>query len=186
MVFGIDDYLIAATVVSVGTQIYGSISGANAEKEAQERQRALTEQQIAELEARQRINEQVIREKSAYAQSNYQTAFSSSGRAGAGIGGIIKMRKDTEDNIALSRRDLEFKAYMMRAGADIDAELASDRMTASYITGVGTLLGAAGNLYATNKMIGPNKPGITDSSALPTTSGVLNRSPRNVLMQESL
>jgi hypothetical protein len=53
-----------------------------------------------------------------------------------------------EENIANSRREAEFKAQMLRAGADIDSQLASDSITAAWIGAGGTAISSGANIYS--------------------------------------
>ena len=136
--------MVGTAVVSTGLSIWGTISGAQAQEEAAQRKQALANAQANEMMERELINEQIMREKSAEAQSGYRASWGSSGKEGGGIGGVLKMQKDLAENISLSRRDAEYKANMLRAGAQMETDLYSDRVTASYITGAGTLIGGVG------------------------------------------
>jgi hypothetical protein len=71
-------------------------------------------------------------------------SFAASGVEGGGIGTKLMIHRNLESNLLNARRDADFKARMLRAGAEADAQLASDIMTAGYIrTGASTIGGAA-------------------------------------------
>jgi hypothetical protein len=144
---GVEIGLGAVAAVGVGTKIVGDIVGANAQADAAKREAALKNQQADELLSRQSVNERIMLEQDQQAEHEFGAAFASTGREGGGIGGMLTIHKNTLDAIANTRRDAEFKAQMIRAGAESDIQLASDRTTASYITGAGTLLSAGAQAY---------------------------------------
>lgn len=151
--------LIATAVVGGGAQIYGQIASAQAKKDAAEKEAALKGMQADEILQRQAINEQTMLEQSDRIEKDYGASLGAV-HAGGGIGGIMQIHANTLDNIKNSRRDAEFKSKMLRLGADIETSLASDAITASYISGAGTFLTSAAQSYSTFK--GPGKAkGIT-------------------------
>ncbi len=135
---------------------YGQISSASAQAEAQRADAAAKRLQADELLARQAINEQIMRDQSERMESSAGSGSAMSGLEGGGLGGIMSIRKTTLENIALSRRDAEFKAKMLRMGADVQSELASDMMTAGIISGAGTV--AQSGLQVANLYKGPKSP----------------------------
>lgn len=163
--------LVGATVAGAGLSIYGQIRAAQAQEEAARRDAELKEMQATELLDRQAINERAMLEASEDAQSNFMSAFASSGAEG-GIGGVVQIHRRTLDAISNSRREAQFKAKMLRMGAQIEMSLASDKATAGYITGAGTALGTIGSLAGAFKGPGDAKslPGVSQS-ALPYGSG---------------
>lgn len=146
--------LAGTAIAGTGLSIYGQIRAAQAQEEAAQREAALKEMQAQELLGRQLINERIMREQGLQAESNYATSFASSGREG-GLGGQVQIYTNTMESIRNSRREAEFKAKMLRMGADIELGLASDRKTAGYITGAGTAIGAIPQLYSSLR--GPGK-----------------------------
>jgi hypothetical protein len=131
----------------LATSVYGQIKSGADRAGAQEYQAALKNIQANELLEREAINEQIMREKAELMSLDYGAAFAASGREGAGLGGILKIHKNVEDSIANSRRDAEFKARMLRAGAEIDTKLASDLVSASYVGAGGTILTGVAKAY---------------------------------------
>ncbi len=149
-------FLGAMFLLGTAMTAYGQISSAAAQADAQRADAAAKRLQADELLARQAINEQIMREQSTRAELTYGSAFAATGVEGGGLGGIMRLRKTTLENIALSRRDAEFKAKMLRMGADVQSELASDMMTAGIISGVGTI--AQSGLQVANLYKGPKSP----------------------------
>lgn len=145
---GMEIPLIIGMVAGTGTQVAGGIMAANSQADAQNRNAALKKLQADELLSRQTINEKIMRDQAEKVAKGYSVGFAASGREGAGIGGMLQIKRDTEENILNSRREAEFKAQMLRSGADIDQSLASDYQTASYITGAGSLLSGGANIYS--------------------------------------
>jgi len=144
---GVAEGAAAVAIAGTALNIYGQISGAAARKGAAEKDAYHKRLQADELLSRQAINEQIIREQSEKAGLRYGSAFASTGREGAGIGGILEIKEAAEESIKNSRRDAEFKASMLRIGADIDTQLASDMMTAGYFSAGGTLLSSGADIY---------------------------------------
>ncbi len=140
---------IAAAIAAVGAgvAIYGEIAGANSRADALRADSRNKNRQADELLARQRINEAILRDQSEFSQRDYVASFAATGVEGSGLGGVVRLRKNLEEQISNSRRDAEFKARMLRAGANVDSQLASDAMTAGYLRGTGTALTAAGSGY---------------------------------------
>lgn len=141
-----DPFTIMA-VVGTGMQIYGAISGASQQQEAAEVNAEMKRLQAKELLERQSINEQLIREQS----EDDQLHIGGSSFGSTGIGDVLKVRRITEENISRSRRDAEFKATMLRKGADIETSLASDQMTGTILTGIGTGISAGATAYSRYK-----------------------------------
>lgn len=132
-----------AAIVGAGTAIYGAISSASAKASAAQQDAALKNEQADELLSREAVNEQLIQTQSTQSQLEYGAGAASMGREGGGIGGILQIQKNTAITMANSQRDAQFKAQMLRAGANIATNLASDELTSSYVTGAGTLLTGA-------------------------------------------
>ncbi len=130
--------IIAA--VGTGTQVYGSISSANNQAEAQRRDAALKNEQANEILAREAINRTAIDKQTVLDQGAYAAAFAASGREGGGIGGQIDIFNSAQEIISNARREAKYKSDALRQGADIQASLASDIVSSSYYTGAGTLL----------------------------------------------
>lgn len=146
--------LLASTALGTGLSIFGQIKGASAQAEAQARQADAKRFQAAELLQRQEINERIMRE-----QAEFQERFAgmrSRGTTNTGLGDVLRIRRDLESNLLTSRREAEFKAKMLRMGADVETQLASDLKTAGWLSSGGTLLTSAASTY--NIMRGPSKP----------------------------
>lgn len=158
---------IGMGVVAVGglaTSIYSEISGAAAKSEAAQKNAMIKGMQADELMYRQAYNEQLMREQSERAQLDPGADLAASGREGGGIGAMLEIKKVTDENIAASRRESEFKAKMLRMGADVDAQLSSDLIAAGYVGAAGSLLSGAAQAY--NLYKGPSK-----SPSLPNPKG---------------
>lgn len=157
--------LIALAAIGTAATIYGQISAANAQAEAQQREIELKKIQANEMLERQAINEQIMRDKEAWLENH---AGSDNGTSGSSLVGIMRYRKDLAQNIATSRREAEFKAGMLKMGAEADAKLASDTMTAGYISGAGTLLTGAANVgYQYSQAKSPSAPPSNKVASLP-------------------
>jgi len=153
---GIEAGLILGATAAVGTgvQIAGQLSEALARKEYAREQARIANLQATELLERQVINEGILRERGE--ELITRIGGSTSGLATSGVGQILKVKQDIEQNILLSRRDAEFKAQMIREGAEAQMELESDRFTGSILTGVGT--GIVGGVGLYNQLKPSRKP----------------------------
>lgn len=140
--------LAIISVIGTGVQLIGGILSAASQSEASEANAQNKRAQAAELLDRQAINEQLMRDQGKATARMYASRAAYSKGEGAGIGGVLKIHSDVESNIMNSRRDAEFKAKMLRAGADIDSDLASDIYTAGVLTSVGGVMQGAGSAYS--------------------------------------
>jgi hypothetical protein len=139
--------LAGMAAVGAGISIYGQIKAAQDKEEAAQFEAYLKGLQADEMMSREAINEGIMRDEAFRSGLAHQAAFSGTGREGGGIGGILTIKETTDRNIQLARRDAEFKASMLRKGADMDQKLASDLMTSGYIGAAGTLLTSSASLY---------------------------------------
>lgn len=141
----------AAIPLAVGGGLlsaYGQIQAGKAQAAAASRNAAIKRLQAEELLQRVEINiGEVFRESRIIAG----TQASSYAAAGVGLDGtpllVIEetLARATEE-AALMRRDANFQASMLRAGADIEERQGKDLKKASYIGAAGSLLGTAFNV----------------------------------------
>jgi hypothetical protein len=149
-------FLIGASILGLGLNLWGTLTGASAQASAAEANARAKAQQADELLAREQINEDIMREQSRRSELSYASG-AAMGESGGGIGGILTMKKDLETSINNSRHEADFKAKMLRAGAEIDSNLASDMQTAGALSGAGTLLSTGADFYSKWKKYGsPN------------------------------
>lgn len=140
-----------AAIVGTATSVYGQIKGAQAQSEANEAKANLQREEADELLDRQAMNEKILRQNAAQAGLEYSATVGSNGLDQSGIGGLLTIQKNLDQTVSDTRREADFKAKMLRAGADIETGLASDMVTASYIAGGGNILGAAAKGYSAFK-----------------------------------
>lgn len=140
---GLEIPLLIGSLAGTGMQVAGGIMSANAQADAAKRSADLKNLQASELLDRQRINEGIIREKSAQAEAHTQASIYS-----GGLGYAVLQHAETERNVILSRREAEFKAKMLRENAEADLKLSSDAMAAANLSAFGTILGGASRTIA--------------------------------------
>jgi len=123
------------TMATVGAKIYeGAVQADAAERKAE-----LDIEQANELLQRERINEDLLIKKEKEMET-YGTYLSGSrGTQDTGLGARLKLYENLQQALSNMRRESLFKAKMIRAGAEVSRELASDIQ-------VGTALSAAGGL----------------------------------------
>lgn len=127
--------LIAAGI-GAGLQVYGQVKGASDRAEAAQAEAVLKNQQADELLSRELINEDVMRRQAGFEELHTTQ-----------LGQVLAIHGNLKEGLRNSRRDAEFKARMLRSGADIDTKLASDLVSSSYIGAGGTLLGLGTQVY---------------------------------------
>jgi hypothetical protein len=139
----------AAIIAGVGTavSVYGMIAQSQKQSEAQSAAADLKNKQASELDQRQAINESIMRQKSLEAQSRISALGGETGVEGGNLGSVIRMQRDLAQQIAVSRREEQFKANMLRLGGEVDQRLSSDIASAGWISGTGTLLTGAAKTY---------------------------------------
>lgn len=152
-----------SSLVGSGLSIYGGYEQAEAAKDVAaaeaaalkrkaEFERALKNEQADEILKREQINARYIEKEVPRLQGEYATAFAASGRQG-GIGGMVRIKRQIAESLTLSRQDAEYKARMLRAGADIDVTLATEagsRLISGAERGyTGTILGGVGSALPT-------------------------------------
>lgn len=138
-------------IAGVGTLVnaVGQISGANAQADAARKQAVLKNQQADELLSREAINEQILHDE-AKSEMLSGAHEAGGGSEGGGIGQALTIVKTLNQTIANNQRDAEFKAKMLRAGAEMDQTLASDYQVGGILKSGGTLLSGAGDIYKAN------------------------------------
>ena len=161
-------------VAGAGMQVTSMLTGAAAKKAAAEQDAFLKNQQADEMLRRQAINEVLMqkqilpmKEQASEVSGNLRTTGASFGNSG--VGGEMAVQKELnrnlttlQTNLFLSRRDAEYRAAQLRAGANIDTQLASDLMTSSYIGAGSTVLTTGAGAYDKFSKYGP--PSGTSSS----------------------
>jgi len=158
--------VVSAMVIGAGVQIYGQMSAARSQAEAQEREAALKGMQAQELLQRQFINEQLMKDKSQFAEK-FAGHYTGLEGYGGRVSGIMRLRKDLEQNLMTSRREAEWKAKMLRLGGEADLKLSSDIQAAGDISAISTgiqLGGRAAYSYSNAKAPSPDVkdlPGVT-------------------------
>jgi len=143
--------------VASAIQIYGQVKTGVSQAKAANASAELKNMQADELLARQAINEEVMR--NAYERTSREVGAVqlSRGFDVSGAGATAEMLLDFRSNLTNSRREADFKARMLRAGAEIDQNLASDVRTGTIIAGFSTAVSTGATLYNYNRGPGPSK-----------------------------
>lgn len=142
-----DPLTIGLMAASLGMSVYGNIKAAKDKEEAAQKQAFLDEQQANEILARQAANEAIMQDQAAYNESHYVAAMGGTGVLDTGIGGAIAIHTNLSRAIAAARHEAAYTSNMIRMGAQINTEIASNQVTAAYIRSGGQVLGAAGEVY---------------------------------------
>lgn len=135
---------VAAAVIGTGVAIYGQVKAASAQADAQRKEADIKGLQSEELMSRQLLNEGIMRDK--FEEADLATG-SDNGVEDNGLGQRMRLRKQLSQNIAMSRREAEWKAKMLRMGADADMQLSSDIIAAGGISALGSGIQGAGRAY---------------------------------------
>lgn len=150
-------------LLGAGVNAYGQVSAAQSQEEAQIKAAELKREQAKELLSRQSTNEGIMRERLTRTMKDINNLVDSGSSTGTVVA-IAEYQRDAEAAILDSRREAEFKARMLREGADIETDLASDLVTGAYFSGAGTILTGAYKAYDIFKPASPKTkdlPGVT-------------------------
>jgi uncharacterized protein HemX len=134
-------------VAGLGVSVYGQIKAAQDEAQARREKAANEEAQAVELMSREDVNESRMMDQERQQELNFGSRAAAAGGEGTTLGGMLELHRQSEQAISFARRDAEFKAKMIRAGAQIDTNLASDAITAGTIGAAGSLLTGAAKAY---------------------------------------
>lgn len=108
----------AGAVIGFGIGLFGELSKASDEQELEQRKAQMAEMQARELEARELLNEEQMLRASDITGARVASSLASGGRAGGAVGTLLEIDRQTRVQIEMNRRDTEFKAKMLRLGAD--------------------------------------------------------------------
>lgn len=123
---------------------WGNYEAKQKEAEALRRKAAADEAQAKEYLERQTINENIQFKKGMMEISSFNVA-KGGGQAGAMADAISVLN----ENLSLSRRDAEYNAAMIRAGAKERLRQAEDVSSAGTISAIGSILGGVSSLGST-------------------------------------
>lgn len=140
--------LIVGGAAALGGSVVSAVSSVNAagaQYNAKMEELNLRRLEADELLNREAINESVMQARGDIMKNQYEAAYAASGKGGGALGGLLRIQADINQNMAISRREAEFKAQQLRAGADISQELAGAGKTAAWWNAAGTLLTGGAN-----------------------------------------
>jgi hypothetical protein len=132
------EILAATALIGTGVQVAGGISSAASAKEAAEKLQILKNEQADEILARNKINERTLLDRMLAEGLQIEARAGSSGLLGTSLGRKLRLQDEVLKFMVDSQREARFKADMLRKGADIDLDLASDAVTGTILTGIGT------------------------------------------------
>jgi len=139
---------VGAMVVGSLISAKGTMDAADAQADAAKASARAKRGQAVELLKRANINADRTR-ASGEALTEDQKGQFAAGGVSVGSGSTLAVMNDTMNQVEQSVRDnlqeANFKASMLRAGADVDVSLAGDIKTASKFQAAGTLIGTAGS-----------------------------------------
>lgn len=127
-----------AGAASTGAQVAGSIAKGNAQKRAAEREAELKRQQADEVIRRSKQNVLALKRQRRTVKGRQISGFAKAGveLAGSTLEVLNSTEMEFERDILNTRRDAEFKASQLRAGADIAIEEGKAAKTAGLIGGI--------------------------------------------------
>lgn len=137
---------IAVAVASTGVQMYSARKAAKAQERTMRAKAEAKRIQAEELLKRNEYNIEQL-ELEAEEFSGAQIARMAKSGVGLGVGVSLTALEQTQERLTravnISRREAEFKASQLRAGADIDTRLGSDIRSASRRERAGIFLSGA-------------------------------------------
>ena len=132
------EILAATALIGTTVQVGGMISSAESAEEAAEKLQKLKNKQADELLARNAINERTLRDRMLKEGLQIEARAGASGLVGTALGRKLQLQDEVLKFMVDARRESRFKADMLRKGADIELDLASDALTGTVLTGIGT------------------------------------------------
>ena len=150
---------IAITVAATAVQMHSARKAAKAQERAMKAQAEAKRVQAEELLKRSEFN---IEELELDAEQFAGSQIARLGKSGVGLGVGISLvaLEQTQERLTkavnISRRESEFKAEQLRAGADIDTRLSSDIRSSSRIERAGIFLGGASQVASLHAESKPN------------------------------
>jgi hypothetical protein len=143
---------LVLAIAGGASSAYAGYAQGQAQAKAKEQDAALKRAQADELMDRFQRNETLMRARNV---KLVKGAEAYSGGRGAGSQdtalAISEFRTELEGSVQDARREAEFKARMLRQGADMDVELASDIVTGSYWKAGSSILSSGYDIYSTLK-----------------------------------
>ncbi len=136
-----DPFTIMA-IAGMGLQVYGMISGANAEADAAEADAESKRLQADEVIRRNRDMETDIRREGVKLHGQQVSAYAKSGvdMGGSPLLALEDTQYGIERELQQRRQEAAFSAKQLRSGASISNALASDKRTAGWIGAGATVL----------------------------------------------
>lgn len=141
--------------------LVGSIFGSNQQAEIDRRKAALDEAEAKEVERRATINDAITQTTGFRAQADISAEMAGSGHEGAAIGTQLEVRRQANLKIRLDDQAAAFQASQLRAGAQLQNELADQTVSAGVIKGIGygvTAIGSAGRQIVNDSRLMSSKP----------------------------
>tara|TARA_R100001530_G_scaffold135677_1_gene113510 strand:+ start:974 stop:1435 length:462 start_codon:yes stop_codon:yes gene_type:complete len=137
---------IALVTASTAVQMHSARKAAKAQERAMRAKAEAKRIQSEELLKRSEFNIEQLEMEAEEFQGEQISRIAKSG-IGGGVGLSLSLLEQTQDRLIravnISRREAEYKAEQLRAGADIDTRLSSDIRSTSRRERVGIFLGGA-------------------------------------------
>lgn len=168
--------LLATAAIGAGVAAYGAIKSADDQADVLQKDADLKNQQAQEVEREQgeRTLEEGIDNQKTLGQ--IKAGYSESGLdlSGSNLYSLESTYADMSRQLAEQQKEADYKAAMIRAGASIESQQASDTQTAGYLSAAGGLIKSTGSLLS---LTGGSSSQATQPAGLggrPTTYSLLD------------
>jgi hypothetical protein len=169
---------VAAAVAAVGlaASIYGQVSEADAKADAERKDASLRELEAQETQRRAQINAGLIQRQGNQVLAEQTQGYAKSGVTGSGL---HRLQARTElgylQQIDLLKQEADYRAELIRQGAQVSLGLADSTETNAAISAFGTGIAGAGSILASTGFFNP-KP----TSPLTKTQSTPNAKPAGI------
>ena len=166
-----------AAVAGGGLSAYGAITSAQDQSNLDNERAQVAQKQAQEIAQREASNE-TIRDQQAYrGQLQFGSQFSGAGKSGTGIGSQLEIQRQATQANVISNEQSQFQEQMLNQQAGMDTALASETMTAGYISAASSLLGGAAKAGSIGTS-GNLSPGMSGTQSAPDLNSMLNNTPQ--------
>ena len=132
--------LLGIRLIGAGVSFFGQMNAAADREKAAQNNFRLSQMQADEIEARQKINNDIAREEMQTLENAQLSNAAARGVGSAGgIGDQIAIHRIATRNMELANRDVAFKVQMLRLGAQYDLEGQQNVASSERISALGGL-----------------------------------------------
>ncbi len=141
---------LGVAAIGAGVSAYGSIKSANDQSDAMQQDAHLKELQAQEVEREQgaRATEEAIDNQKTLGEIKAGYSESGLGLSGSNLLSLESTYGDMQRQLAEQQKEADYKAMMIRAGASVESQQASNIQTSGYINAAAGLVKSTGTILS--------------------------------------